>query len=250
MCQALGTANRKASRANDGGSPETYMSHVSEQLGWERHWHSTAGPSSLVGLIATLVRRQILSRAVRHYADRFFEPAGVFVECGCGTGQASQRMMRDGRRLVALDFALGALRQAARVPCFNDRLQADIRRLPFRDGSVTGIWNLGVLEHFEAGTAVEILSEFRRVLKPGGTVILFWPPEFGSSRWVLAPFEWLVSRKRGHKFRVFPDEVNRLRSKRQAAETLRAAGLEPASIDFTARDAFIHMVVVAKRPPA
>ena len=215
---------------------------------WERHWEKTTEASSLVGRIASFVRSQILSRAVRSYAARHFDEEGIFVECGCGTGQASFRIPRAHRRLVALDYSAGALRQARRVPAFTDRLQADIRRLPFRDASVSGIWNLGVMEHFDAGAGGEILSEFRRVLRPGACAILFWPPEFGSSRWVLAPVEWLVSRRRGRPFRVFPDEVNRLRSRRHAADMLRAAGLEPVAVDFTARDAFIHMVVVAKRP--
>jgi SAM-dependent methyltransferase len=224
------------------------MPERSDHDAWEQHWHATAGPGSLVGRIASVVRRQILSRAVRHYADLYFGPQGVFVECGCGTGQSSERLSHDRRRLVALDFSMEALRQVGRVPSFTDRLQADIRRLPLRDASVDGIWNLGVLEHFDAESTASILSEFRRVLKIGSSAILFWPPEFGSSRWILAPVEWWLSRKRGRPFHVFPDEVNRLRSKRHAADTVRAAGLEPAAIDFTPRDAFIHMVVVARKP--
>ena len=70
------------------------------------------------------------------------------------------------------------------------------------------------------------------------------------SRLVLAPIEWLRSRFRGRPFRFFPDEVNRLRSRRHASETLRAAGLEPVAADFTLRDAFIHIVAVGRKPPA
>jgi SAM-dependent methyltransferase len=224
------------------------MSRISEHDVWERHWHSTARPGSLVGRIASLVRRRVLSRAVCYYTERYFGRDGVFVECGCGTGQSSARIPRGRRRLVALDFSVGALRQARRVASFTDRIQADIRRLPFRDASVAGLWNLGVMEHFDPASAAEILAEFRRVLRPGGVALLFWPPEFGSSRWVLAPVEWLLSRGRERPFRVFPDEVNRLRSKRQTAEAIRAAGLEPAAIEFTPRDAFIHMIVAARRP--
>jgi SAM-dependent methyltransferase len=224
------------------------MTHADEHDAWERHWHATAKARSPVGRIASFVRRRVLARAVHHYANRYFGDEGFFVECGCGTGQSSERIPRRQRRLVALDFSVGALRQARRVSSFTDRIQADIRRLPFRDASVAGLWNLGVMEHFDADSAKAILAEFRRVLKPGGVALLFWPPEFGSSRWVLAPVEWLLSRGRERPFRVFPDEVNRLRSKRQAAEAVRAAGLEPTAIDFTLRDAFIHMIVVARRP--
>jgi SAM-dependent methyltransferase len=215
---------------------------------WERHWHSTGDSASLFGRTASLVRRVILSRAVRHYAEAYFPNEGVFLECGCGTGQSSSRIPRHGRKLIALDFSTAALAAARKVPAFTGFLQADIRGLPFPDGTVAGIWNLGVMEHFDAEATCRILKEFGRVLKPGAVAILFWPPEYGSSRWVLAPIEWIRSERAGRPVRFFPDEVNRLRSKRHARAALREAALEPVAVDFTPRDGFIHMVLVARKP--
>ncbi|HSB36127.1 MAG TPA: hypothetical protein VLH41_04585, partial [Thermoanaerobaculia bacterium] len=108
----------------------------------------------------------------------------------------------------------------------------------------------GVMEHFEASAGRLVLEEFRRVLKPGATAILFWPPEFGASRLVLAPVEALVSFLRKTPFRFFPDEVNRLRSRGQARQLLLEAGFEAAAVDVTPRDLFIHLVVVARKPAA
>ncbi len=109
------------------------------------------------------------------------------------------------------------------------------------------MWNLGVMEHFHAAQAELTLEEFRRVLQPeNGILLLFWPPVFGLSRWVLAPFEWLVSRSTGRQFRFFPDEVNRLASRAAARQTLTAACLEPLRVDFTPRDGFNHLVLVAR----
>lgn len=224
------------------------MSQLSDHEVWERHWNATSGSGSFFGRLSSLVRKQILSRAVRHYARRFFPPDGVFVECGCGTAQSSARIERRSRRLVALDFSTSAVRQARRVSPFTSFVQGDIRALPFADGSISGIWNLGVMEHFDALSTREILSEFRRVLKPGAVALLFWPPEFGSSRWVLAPLEWIRSKRAGRPVRFFPDEVNRLRSKRHAREALRESSLQPVAVDFTPRDGFIHMVVVGRKP--
>jgi SAM-dependent methyltransferase len=149
---------------------------------------------------------------------------------------------------VALDFSASALSEARAVPAFAAFLQSDIRRLPFGSDSVAGIWNLGVLEHFDREDTRRILSEFRRVLKPGASAILFWPPEFGSSRWVLGPIERWRSRRAGRPVRFFPDEVNRLQSRRHARESLSESGLEAAAVDFTPRDGFIHIVVVARKP--
>jgi len=128
-------------------------------------------------------------------------------------------------------------------------VRGDIHALPFRDGSLAGIWNLGVMEHFPPAEGRAILEETARVLRPGACAVLFWPPEKGLSRLVLAPVEWLRSRP-GKPFRFFPDEVNRLTSRRHARQTLEAAGLEPVAADFTPRDAFIHIVAVGRKPAA
>lgn len=225
---------------------------TAERGAWDRHWRALhGGEASLFGTLASIVRRTILCRAVRHFTDRWFPESGVFVETGCGTGQASATVRPLRRRLVGLDFSLPVLLEARRGAAPHQAfLCGDIRALPFRDGSLAGIWNLGVMEHFPAEQGRAILQEFRRALRPGACALLFWPPELGSSRLVLAPVEWLRSRWSGRPFHFFPDEVNRLRSLRHARETLRAAGLEPAAVALSPRDAFIHITAVGRRPAA
>jgi SAM-dependent methyltransferase len=220
---------------------------VNERETWERHW-SSFGSGSTFGKLAALVRKRILSRAVRRYTDRFFPREGTFVECGCGTGQSSTRVFRNGRRLIAADLSLEALQATRRLALYSDQLQTDIRRLPLADDSVGGIWNLGVMEHFGSEEVDTVLREFRRVLKPGHVAILFWPPDFGSSRLVLAPIEWLLTWRHGRLFRLFPSEPSRLRSRNEARKRMVRAGFEPVAAEFGPRDAFIHVVVVGRKP--
>jgi SAM-dependent methyltransferase len=214
---------------------------------WEAHWHELQeGRLSPLGRLASLVRRRLLAGAVRSYALRWFPPAGIVVEAGCGTGEASASLGHLRRRSIGLDFSLAALRAARRGP-HRWLVRADIAALPFADDSLAGVWNLGVMEHFPPEHGRVILAELARALSPGASAILFWPPEFGLSRLVLAPIEWLRSRN-GRTFRFFPDEVNRLRSLRHGRETLGAGGLEPVAVDFGWRDAFIHVVAVGRKP--
>jgi SAM-dependent methyltransferase len=226
------------------------MSGAGDRETWDRHWRSLqGGDASLFGTLASLVRRTVICRAVRHYTDRYFPGGGIQVETGCGTGQSSSTMRRLDRLLVGLDFSLPALLAARRGETpYRAFLRGDIRALPFRDGSLSGVWNLGVMEHFHQEEGIAILREIRRVLAPGARAILFWPPRFGLSRLVLAPFEWARSRISGKPFHFFPDEVNRLRSPRHAREILAAAGFEPEAVDFTPRDSFIHLVAVGRKP--
>jgi SAM-dependent methyltransferase len=50
---------------------------------------------------------------------------------------------------------------------------ADIRRLPFADGSFEGVLSTSTLDHFDAPVEIErSLVEIRRVLRPGGHLLL------------------------------------------------------------------------------
>lgn len=220
----------------------------SSRTSWNEHWDAIRSRSSVFGRIASIVRKQVLGRALAYYASRYLSGDGPVLEAGCGSGQSSSRIRREGRARIGLDFSALALREARSSRAFDALVQGDILQLPFRDASVSGLWNLGVMEHFEEASGIRILREFRRVLAPGSHVVLFWPPTFGSSRLVLAPIEALRSRRRGSPFRFFPDEVNLLTSRAHARRILAAAGLEERRVDFSARDLFIHVVVVARRP--
>jgi SAM-dependent methyltransferase len=218
-----------------------------EKEQWDDHWQILNERQSAFGLIARFVRRGIFQPAVRYYAEKCFPETGIFVEMGCGTAESSALIPARRRRLCGLDFSLIALQTARRGGYLSDLAAGDLLTLPFRDCSITGIWNLGVMEHFPHDTLLRVLSEFRRVLEPGGIALLFWPTEFNSSRWILGPIERVRSALGGRQFRFFPDEVSRLRSMREAIQLLKATGFEVIRTDFSIRTAYIHMVVVARR---
>jgi SAM-dependent methyltransferase len=215
---------------------------------WNQHWQALAGRRQLFGRIASLVRRKVLARAVRYFTDRFFPRRGLFIEAGCGTSESSWRIRRLERTLVGVDFSLAALCATRRLGRFDAVVCADIRQLPFADGAVSGIWNLGVMEHFAPAAAAGILDEFRRVCRQQAVILLFWLPRFGLSRWVLAPLEWYKSRGGGAAFRFFPNEVNRLASRRAARQVMAASSLELLHAHFTFRDGFNHLILVARKP--
>lgn len=54
-------------------------------------------------------------------------------------------------------------------------LECDIRKLPYGNDSVDEILAVHVIEHFHLWEAPEVIEEWRRVLKPGGKLILECP---------------------------------------------------------------------------
>jgi predicted SAM-dependent methyltransferase len=54
-------------------------------------------------------------------------------------------------------------------------VEADIRKLPFPDGYADEVWAIHVIEHFYAWEVLDVVKEWRRVLKPGGRLVLEMP---------------------------------------------------------------------------
>ena len=84
-----------------------------------------------------------------------------------------------------LDFLSKLLEEEERRVCF---VGADIQKLPFRDGSFDKVIVLEVIEHVPAETIPVYFGELRRVLKPGG-VLLVTTPNYRSTWPIL---EWIV----------------------------------------------------------
>ncbi|TQK44430.1 methyltransferase family protein [Streptomyces sp. SLBN-118] len=106
---------------------------------------------------------------------------GWVLDAGCGAGRDCEALMRSGVRVVGCDLSYGLLKIAhSRLPS-TPLIQSDIRALPFRSMSFSGVWSCASLVHLSAGQAARALAEFWRVLKPGGA--LFVTVRHGTGEW-------------------------------------------------------------------
>jgi ubiquinone/menaquinone biosynthesis C-methylase UbiE len=128
------------------------------------------------------------------------------------------------------------------------RTCGDIFSLPFQNNSLDGIWNVGVMEHFTHDQIDAILREFRRVLKPGGRIVLLWPATFSIPQRILRVLEWFINLRRGSdKFRFHPDEISQLRSVKQGREVLSRNGFRPVAIDIGLRTLMAFETIVGEK---
>jgi ubiquinone/menaquinone biosynthesis C-methylase UbiE len=109
---------------------------------------------------------------------------------------------------------------------------------------------LGVLEHFTQQEIQQILQEFRRVLKPGGKVLLFWPHRRATSVMVLGTAHWVLNRVMKRRVQLHPPEVSLITGKEQAQQYARHAGLDLISYSFGPCDGFVQAVIVLEKPAA
>jgi SAM-dependent methyltransferase len=102
-------------------------------------------------------------------------PGARLLELGVGTGRIALPLHRRGRRVVGVDLSLPMLdRYRAKAAALGLPppvvLRADATRLPFRDACVDAALEVHVLHLVSAWR--EALAEVRRVLAPGGTVLI------------------------------------------------------------------------------
>ena len=113
-----------------------------------------------------------------HFApgrDWLARPGGrAAVDVGCGAGEFTTALRETGAMPVGVDVAREALRRAAeRDPALDLRPWAHGEPLPAEDASFDVAWAGEVLEH-----VVDVapwLSEVRRVLRPGGELLVSTP---------------------------------------------------------------------------
>src|SRR5262245_41540249 len=123
----------------------------------------------------------IYGRFRRDYSDGLYDAVlegadpstdGLAVDVGCGTGFVAASLRRRGWRTLGVDFSAPMLAQArAASGGVLPLARARGEHLPLRDASAALV-TCGTAFHWL--TPVPALTEFRRVLAPGGRVALFW----------------------------------------------------------------------------
>jgi SAM-dependent methyltransferase len=95
------------------------------------------------------------------------------LEIGCSTGYLTRLFADKAQSMFGLDMNQAALRQAAKRNPSMHLACGDAEHLPFSDGAFDAIVMLEVIEHTQSDAAA--VAELRRVLKPGGVLILSTP---------------------------------------------------------------------------
>ena len=92
------------------------------------------------------------------------------LDIGCGKGQFLYYSRPTCGQLVGID---AGAHFAAEPLATVDLTRGDIRSLPFADGSFDKAYSLDVLEHLDAEGVHDMLTQARRVLRPGGKLFLY-----------------------------------------------------------------------------
>lgn len=163
--------------------------------------------------------------------------SGPVLDAGCGTGGFLRRLGEaiPDRPLFGIEYVPGAARRA-QSKSGAAAVSGDVNAMPFPDGAFGAAVSIDVVCHAGVHPG-QALSEFRRILAPGGTLVLNLPA-----------FEWLRS---AHDARV---QTARRYTARSARRLLEEAGFERVQTRywncFLLPLMIVQRKVLARRPDA
>jgi len=88
----------------------------------------------------------------------------LVLDAGCGTGELTKLLMKEGAEVIAVDFAKYAVKKT-KQETGQQTVQASVTHLPFRSNTFEAAMLLEVIEHLPYEACMRALNEIRRTIK-------------------------------------------------------------------------------------
>ncbi len=111
--------------------------------------------------------RDCLDRLTREVSD-----LGPICDLGCGPGQIARYLHRQGVKTLGVDLSPNMIAEAQRLNPEIHFHQGNMVSLPDEDNSWGGIAAFYCIIHIPGEQIVDALREMKRVLKPGGVLLV------------------------------------------------------------------------------
>ncbi|HVO43133.1 MAG TPA: class I SAM-dependent methyltransferase [Aggregatilineales bacterium] len=176
-----------------------------------------AGYDRVAGKYAEKIFDELKDKPLdRDLLNRFAEQVcglGPACDMGCGPGQIARYLRDRGVDTIGIDLSSGMVEVARRLNPDIEFRQGSMVALHMADSTLGGIAAFYSIIHIPREDVVNVLREFRRVLRPNGRLLL----AFHIGQDVLRLDEWWGERVSIDFFYFTPDEMEGY---------LRAAGFE------------------------
>ena len=219
------------------------------RVAWDDYWGDKGERKdrSLYDAVASFYRNRIIKPSLNHFIRQNFPAGAHLIHAGCGGGEVDVDVVRYAK-VTAVDISPIALTKYNALHCDHaETVLVDIFALSGLGHKFDGLYNLGVMEHFEEPELRRLFLEFNAVLKPGGRLVLFWPPAYGLSVIALHGIHFVLNQVLRRNVQLHPPEPTKVRSRRQIARYLEGAGFQLTAMNFGIRDMFTYAIIIAQK---
>lgn len=127
----------------------------------------------------------------------------IILDAGCGTGLLMKKLNRFGE-VWGIDASSEALKLAKKNNVTKIK-KASVEKIPFKDNRFDAVVSIDVLYHKEVKSDLAALIEFKRVLKPGGIVIIKNP----AHNWLRGSHDIIIHTKRRYNKKEFKTKLDK-----------------------------------------
>lgn len=158
---------------------------------------------------------------------RLLPPGGRVLDLGCGAAPVLSELRRHGIACTGLDLTEDMLRHAReRLRGMQlddgDLHRGDCRHTPFPDASFDVVVCLGVISYVEQYD--EVLAEIRRLLKPGGHVVVSFRNRFNPILSDPVRTAWMIANSITGRLEPEPYTIGRFMDHREVQARMAAHG--------------------------
>jgi SAM-dependent methyltransferase len=111
----------------------------------------------------------------RHLLNRFAEEVrgrGLVADLGCGPGHVARYLHDQGVTMIGIDLSPQMIEEARRLNPELEFKVGDMRKLSLPDASFVGVIAFYSIVHLAPDELPAIMAELRRVLMPGGLILV------------------------------------------------------------------------------
>ena len=216
-------------------------------IDWDYYW--TIKQTSLHRIydrIAVFYRQNIIKPHLERFIYKYMKKNAIILHAGCGGGQVEEEIAHSFT-IIGMDISFNAIALYKKFHTEPNLIVGDILSIGIKEESLDGIYNLGVMEHFSEDEINSILLEFRRIVKKDGVIILFWPPEYGSTVLFFKVVHFILNSILIRNIFFQPPEPSRIKSKKWVEERIKKSGFSLEEISFGLEDFCTNMVVVIRK---
>jgi SAM-dependent methyltransferase len=216
---------------------------------WDKYWEEEGSSSMSVraySVIASFYRNRLIGPRLKYELNNNFRRGCKLMHGGSGAGEVDN-FVKDDFEIVALDMSGNALKKYSLRHPKSNTILGDITDLSKIEGKFDGIYNLGVMEHLTPEEIRLAIKEFSSILKPGGKVIFFWPPVFGTSVIFLHLIHFVLNKILRKDIVLHPEEPNKLSFKTSFKKYLIDSDFKIIKFKLSIRDFFTYLVVVLEK---
>lgn len=173
--------------------------------------HATGGYGSPLPFLPTMHYYKL--DVLKEFFTRYIPAGGKVIDVGCGRCLFTDIQPNWPFQIFAGDLDPGLIRERKREVPQNQWFLSDVSHIPFGTGQFDALFAGEIIEH--VSEPVEVLQEWKRVLKPNGVIILTTPNR-----------DRLLARIEGRERPYSPDHLRELSYYELKDEVLPQAGFK------------------------